>query len=107
MTGTPTFNLYILARTGKLDHLQADEGFQATMKVLKTMGLDAVEFNPHTAQPLEEQFWEQFDGVFNLTEAEMRSDLPLFITDPNNRARVEALIGGGAAGSAENTRRLH
>jgi hypothetical protein len=77
------------------------------MKVLKTMGLDAVEFNHNTAQPLEEQFWDQFDGVFNLTEAEMRSDLPLFITDPNNRARVEALIGGSAAGSAEKTRRLN
>lgn len=71
------------------------------------MGLDAIEFNHNSAQPLEEQFWEQFDGVFNLTEAEMRSDLPLFITDPNNRARVEALIGGDASGSSENTRRLH
>ena len=107
MTGTPTFNIYIMARTGKHDHLQADEGYQATMKVLKTMGLDAIEFNHNSAQPLEEQFWEQFDGVFSLTEAEMRSDLPLFITDPTNRAKVEALIGGGAAGSAENTRRLH
>jgi len=107
MSGTPTFNLYILARTGKLDHLQADEGYQATMRVLKTMGLEAIEFNPHTAQPLEEQFWEQFDGVFSLTEAEMRNDLPLFITDPNNRFKVEALIGGVSAGSPEKTRRLH
>jgi hypothetical protein len=54
MTGTPTFNIYIMARTGKLDHLQADEGYEATMKVLKIMGLDAIEFNHHSAQPLEE-----------------------------------------------------
>jgi len=49
MTGTPTFNIYIMARTGKLEHLQADEGFLATMKVLKTMGLEAIGFDHNTA----------------------------------------------------------
>jgi hypothetical protein len=27
-----------------------------------------------------------------LSEAEMREDLPLFVTDPTNRAKVEALL---------------
>lgn len=106
MTGTPTFNIYIMARTGKLDHLSGDEGFQATMKVLKAMGLDAIEFDHNSAQPLEEQFWEQFDGAYQLNEAEMRADLPVFVTDPNNRAKVEALIGGRSDAS-ESTKRLH
>ena len=106
MTGTPTFNVYILARTGKLDHLQNDEGYQATEKVFKQMGLDAIEFNHNSAQPLEEQFWEQFDGAYQLNEAEMRADLPVFITDPNNRAKVEALLGG-RSDSSENTMRLN
>lgn len=50
----PTFNLYILARTGHLDHLSGDEGYQATMRVLETMGLGAINFDNKTAQPLEE-----------------------------------------------------
>ena len=96
LAGQPTFNIFILARSGHLDHLQGDENFQATLRVLETMGLGAIEFNPHTAQPVEEQFWDQFDGVFALNEVEMREELPNFITDPNNRAKVEALLGGDA-----------
>jgi len=30
--------------------------------------------------------------MYDLTEAGMREELPIFITDPNNRAKVEALI---------------
>jgi len=66
------------------------------LRVLETMGLGAIEFDPHTAQPVEEQFWDQFDGVFALNEVEMKEELPNFITDPNNRAKVEALLGGDA-----------
>jgi len=42
------------------------------MRVLDTMGLNVVEFNKHTAMPVEEQFWEQFDIIFDLSEKEMR-----------------------------------
>jgi len=97
LEGTPAFNIYILARTGKLDHLKDDAGFQATMRVLTAMGFETVEFNTNSAQPLEEQFWEQFDGMYELTEAEMKADLPLFVTDPSNRAKVEALIANHQA----------
>lgn len=108
LTGHPTFNIYILARTGKLDHLQGNEGFQATMRVLDTMGLGAIKFSDVSAQPFEEQFWEQFDGVFALSEKEMRSELPNFITDPNNRVKVDALLAGHSeqALAAEQTRQL-
>lgn len=81
-----------MAKTGKLDHLKNDEGFLATMRCMKAMGMDAVEFNHKSAEPLEEQFWTQFDGMFDLTEASMKEDLPLIVTDPSNRAALEAVL---------------
>ena len=39
MTNTPTFSLFILARSGKLAHLERDEGYQATIRVLGALGL--------------------------------------------------------------------
>jgi hypothetical protein len=97
LTGTPAFNTYIMARNGLLSHLDNDEGFKATIRVMDAMGLDAIEFNDKTAQPIEEQFWEQFDGVFGLTEAGLKEDLPYFVTDPSNQAKVEALFANHAA----------
>jgi len=92
LNNTPCFNLYIMAKSGKFDHMQDDAGFQATMRVMSAMGMDAVEFNHKSAQPLEEQFWEQFDGIYDLTEAKMKKDLPLFVTDPSNQAKVDAIL---------------
>lgn len=93
LNSTPAFNIYIMARQGQLAHLQNDAGFQATMKVMGQLGLDAMEFDTkHTAEPLEEQFWNQFDGIYDLTEQEMKDELPLIITDPSNRAQVEAIM---------------
>lgn len=92
MNGSPAFNIYIMARQGKLKHLAEDAGFQATMRVLTAMGFDTVEFTNKSSMPLEEQFWEQFDGMYDLSEKEMKQDLDLFVTDPNNRAKVEAIL---------------
>lgn len=63
--------------------------------MLDTLGLGSVEFTQTTSMPAEEQFWQQFDGNFELTEAEMRKELPLFINDPSNLAKVEALLQAG------------
>lgn len=92
MTNHPTFNLFILAKAGKLAHLEHDEGFQATIRVLDAMGLKNVQFSQHTAMPSEEQFWQQFDGFYQLTESSMRKELPNFISDPSNLAKVSALL---------------
>lgn len=89
----PTFSLFILAKSGNLSHLEHDETFKSTMRVLDTMGLKDVTFDRHTTtMPIEEQFWQQFDGVFQLTEKEMKKDLPLFISDSSNLSQVEALL---------------
>lgn len=97
MNGSPAFNIYIMARQGKLDHLKDDAGFQATMRVLSAMGFDTVEFTNKSSMPLEEQFWEQFDGMYDLSEKEMKEDLELFVTDPSNRAKVEAILASHQA----------
>jgi hypothetical protein len=108
MSGTPCFHVYIQARCGYLDHLKDDAGFQATMRVLDTMGLSAIDFSDKGAMPTEELFWEQFDGVYQLTEAEMKRELPNFVTDPNNRAKVDALLAGRTETikESESTRQL-
>lgn len=54
LTEHPTFNIYIMGRTGLLDHLAGDEGYQATMRVMDNMGLGAVKFDRNTAMPMEE-----------------------------------------------------
>jgi len=61
---------------------------------MKALKLDQVEFNRVTAMPYELQFWEQFDLIFNLNEEEMKKELPTFVIDPNNKAKVEAVLAG-------------
>jgi len=102
MSGETSVTIYILARTGKLTHLEGNEGFQATIRVLNAVGLGDIEFNHCSSEPVEEQFWRAFDGLSNCTEAEMRKHLPEFVGDPNNRAKVEALLSG-----EETTQRLN
>lgn len=42
-----------------------------------------------------------------MTEKGMRKDLPYFISDPANLAKVEALLQNGDDHAAEETRQLH
>jgi len=61
---------------------------------LGKLGLGDIEFDRTTARPYEEQFWEQFDILFGLSEEHMLKELPIFVTDPSDKAKVEALIAG-------------
>jgi hypothetical protein len=92
MTGTPTFNLFMLISQGRLSHLEREEGYQATLRVLKALEMDQIQWNANSAEPCEEQFWNQFDATFDLTEADMRKNLPAFIVDETNRAQVQAIL---------------
>ncbi len=58
------------------------------------LGLDLIKIDKKSAEPYEQQFWAQFDVVQELNEEEMRRELPAFVTDPANKARVEAIISG-------------
>lgn len=93
LSQTPSFNLFILARQGKIDHFKGDEGFKAANRVWTALGFDTLEFDNKTSEPLEDQFWKFFDSTFHITEEGMRKALPEFCVDPSNRAKVEALLG--------------
>lgn len=92
MQSAPCLNIWIMARTGKLDHLADDEGFQATQRVMEALGLNHIDFNFKSTEPLESQFWKQFDGLYDLSEAGMKEELPTLTCDPNNAAAMEALM---------------
>lgn len=72
------------------------------------MGLGQIDFDRKTAMPYEQQFWEQFDIIMELNEDEMMKELPAFVTDPNNRVKVEALLAGRKKEvlGSENTRQI-
>lgn len=93
----PLFSQYLYARLGRLPHLKEDADYQTTEKVLAKLGLNAIEINTKSAQPYEEQFWEQYDISQNLSEEGLRRELPLIITDPSNQAQVEAILNGRSA----------
>lgn len=82
----------MLISQGKLAHLEREEGYQATVRVLTALGMDKIQWNDKTAAPAEEQFWGQYDSTFNLTETEMRKALPSFVLDESSRAQVQALL---------------
>lgn len=108
LSHAPTFNMYIYGRLGQLPHLEHDSTYQATVRVMEKLGLDHITIDRKTAQPYEEQFWEQFDTYMELNEEEMIRELPTFVTDPSNRSKVEALLAGRKkeAVGAETTERL-
>jgi len=61
---------------------------------LDKLGLGKIDIDRKTSNPYECQFWEQFDILMELSEEEMIRELPTFVTDPTNQAKVEALIAG-------------
>lgn len=56
--------------------------------------------------PFEEQFWEQFDAVFDLSEDSMMKELPFFVTDPGQLEKLEELLKNNRAVPEEVTRKL-
>ena len=61
---------------------------------MEALGLDNIEFDDRTARPYEEQFWESFDILLELSEEELLRELPSIVIDPSNKAKVEALLAG-------------
>ncbi len=108
LQSVPTFNIYIYSKLGKLDHLKDDEGFKSTLKVMEAMGMHLIEFNPGTSMPVEEQFWQSYDIIMQLTEEQMLQQLPHIVVDRNDHDKVEALLEGREREviAHEETRRL-
>lgn len=94
--GRRTLNVapFALTKAGLRKDLAGSEEFLTTDKVMTAIGMNTIELTRLTAETFESQFWTNFDGQFTLTEIQMREDLPVFITDPSNRMKVEAIMDG-------------
>ncbi len=101
--GLPSANMFSMAKMGHLGDVSEDPSFQAFKKVLKWLGLDNVKFDRTTAQPHEEQFWDQFDNIFDLKEKDMLKHLELFVTDPKDQAKLQAFEEGKYSFTDEET----
>ena len=101
--GGASFTTYLYTQ---LNLIQKNEDFEAAQRVMEALGLNKVEIDRKTAQPYEDQFWDQFDVIFELSEDGLQRELPAFITDPSNKAKVEALIAGRKYSVPESTQRL-
>lgn len=104
--GLPSASMYSLAQRGLLGDVSNEPSFQSFTKILKWLGLDNVEFDNTTSQPHEEQFWNQFDNIFDLRESEMEEHLQVFITDPRHESKIAAIRDGTYEIGQERTDRL-
>jgi hypothetical protein len=73
---------------------------------MEKLGLHTITIDRKSAQPYELQWWDQYDIFMELTESGMMKELPAFVTDPTNKAKVEALIAGRAQVGEEATKKL-
>lgn len=81
LQGGASFNTYLYTTLGLLPHTP---GFDSAARVMEALGLNRIEIDRKTAQPYEEQFWDQFDVIMELTEEGLQRELPAFVTDPSN-----------------------
>lgn len=75
---------------------------------MEALQLNKIEIDRKTAQSYEEQFWDQFDVIFELSEDGLNRELPAFVTDPANKAKIEAVLSGrkGATAVPETTQKF-
>jgi len=70
-----TVSQYVLGHQGVRPDLHHNDGFNATERAFKAIGLE-LHIDKLTAEPYEQQFWKTFDYQFKLTELDMREKLP-------------------------------
>jgi len=84
-----SISAYVYQKGGLRNDLADDEGYLATDRVMKALGLSDFNLSTKTAEEFESQFWGAFDDTQNLNEAEMRKLIPLIVSDPQTRMRIE------------------
>jgi hypothetical protein len=77
--GLPSPSLYSNALSGKLGDMSSDPSFQAFQKVLEWTGLKNINFRTNTSAPVDVQFWNQFDTIYEVKESDLMEHLPLFV----------------------------
>lgn len=97
---------YVLAKKGLRPDLAKSEEFHSTDRVMTAIGMNEAELTVTTAEGFEDQFWNNFDGTYNLTDASLKEEIPYFITDTSNRTKVEAIMEGRDQDALEETQQL-
>ena len=80
---------YVFQKSGLRHDLADDEGYLATDRVMRALGAE-VDYTTKTSEDFESQFWTHFDENQNLSEKEMRKLIPLIVSDPQTRLRIES-----------------
>ena len=103
--GLPSASLLSMGNKGMFG--PEDESFESFKKVLEAVGLGKFEFNSSTPEPLECQLIAHIDAVFDVKEKDLNQALPFIVSDPRERAKIEALLESGVeALPTEQTRHL-
>jgi hypothetical protein len=63
---------------------------------MTAIGMNCLPYTKTTARDPEGQFWVQVNNVYSLTEAGLKSELAIMITDPQNKMKVDAILEGKA-----------
>jgi len=91
----PSVNVYLLGtHFHSQDELANNEGFQATKRVFEALQLNELPIDANSTELPEKQFWRHIDYVFELTEEGLREELPLFVTDPRQQDKINAILEG-------------
>lgn len=93
---------YVYQKAGIRNDLAEDEGYLATDRVMKALGVE-YSFSKLTAADAETQFWNSFDVSQNLNEEEMRKLIPLIVSDPQTRMRIDSQASHSTLLEAEET----
>jgi len=74
-----TFSSYVHCKLD--DKIPRDEGFDVTSRILEALSLHRITVDTKSAQPYDEQFWDQFDVIMELSEEGLKRELPAYQGD--------------------------
>lgn len=83
---------FVLGKSGHRPDLHDDEGYKAADRAMTAIGMNQIKINLKSAEPYCQQFWHNFDGLFNLTHKGLKQAMPQLVSGSHDRAKVEALF---------------
>jgi len=81
-------------KIGRRPDLKDDASFMATDRVMTAINMNLREINKKTSRPLEQQFWNNFEGINKVNEAAMLEALPQFVPELSNQQVARAISSG-------------
>jgi len=85
---------FVNVKIGRRPDLKDDASFMATDRVMTAINMNLREINKKTSRPLEQQFWNNFEGINKVNEAAMLEALPQFVPELSNQQVARAISSG-------------